>query len=208
MTENIIYVRNNKKDDVYIEMERVIEEDRKNYNYSIDNIQTYAHAIQPHFTIWLNSLLIKNVGGQLTEENCKDEMFGLIGEGNHSILCLDYFSQLGEYQLHHYSEGYRIAKTIYNHINKPMVILSFLIMNELAVSFIEDLENEISKIGVEDKTYMDVHKEADSIESEDGHGIKLLIVLEKENASVDDINLGIQLYRNFYNELFSLSKKK
>ncbi|KAM9976724.1 hypothetical protein ACTFIR_010568 [Dictyostelium discoideum] len=202
MIENIMYVKNNKREEVYREMERVIEEDRKKYKYTIDNLQIYAQAIQPHFTMWVNSLLIKKIGGQLTEENCKDEMFGLNGEGNHSILCLDYFSQLGEYKLHHYSEGYRIAKKVYNHINRPMVILSFLIVNELAAGFLNDLENVLSKIGVKDTTYIDIHNEADSIDSENGHGIKLLNVLEKENSNVDDINLGIQLYRDFYNEIF------
>ncbi|KAN0047736.1 hypothetical protein ACTA71_002121 [Dictyostelium dimigraforme] len=202
MIQNIIYVNNNKKEEVYREMERVIEEDRKNYNYSIDNIQTYAQAIQPHFTMWINSLLILKIGGQLTEENCKDEMFGLGGEGNHSILCLDYFAQLGDYKLHHYSEGYRIAKMVYNHIKRPMVILSFLIANELAVGFLKDLENELSKIGVKDNTYIEIHNEADSVDCENGHGIKLLNVLEKENSNIDEINLGIQLYRDFYNEIF------
>ncbi|KAK5581053.1 hypothetical protein RB653_001081 [Dictyostelium firmibasis] len=202
MNRNIVYVKNNKKDEVYREIQKVVEEDRKNYNYSKDNIQTYAHAIQPHFTMWVNSLLILNIGREITEENCRDEMFGLQSEGNHSILCLDYFAQLGDYKLNHYSDGYKIAKKIYNHIKKPMVILTFLIANELAVNFLKDLENELSKYGVKDKTYIEIHEEADSIESENGHGIRLLNVLEKENSSVDDINLGIQLYREFYNDIF------
>ncbi|KAM9978494.1 hypothetical protein ACTFIY_012257 [Dictyostelium cf. discoideum] len=196
------YVKNNKKEEVYREMERVIEEDRKKYKYTHDSLQIYAQAIQPHFLMWVSSLLIKKIGGEITVENCRDEMFGLYGEGNHSILCLDYFSQLGEYKLHHYSEGYRISKKVYIHINRPIVILSFLIVNELAVGFLNDLRNELLKIGVKDTTYIDVHTEADSVDSENGHGIKLLNVLEQENSNIDDINLGIQLYRDFYNEIF------
>ncbi|KAN0041384.1 hypothetical protein ACTFIV_003923 [Dictyostelium citrinum] len=202
MVERRSFVSSNKKEEVFSKTIEIIEQDRKQYKYSVDNMQTYAQAIQPHFTMWVNAMHILGIGGEITEENCRDEMFGLKDEGNHSILCLDYFSQLGEFQLHHYANGYKIAKQVYQHLKKPMVVLSFLIANELNSGVVEDLEKALSVLGVKDTTYVDVHKEADSITSEDGHAIKLLKVLEMENASVEDINMGIQLYRDFYNDIF------
>ncbi|KAN0047710.1 hypothetical protein ACTA71_002095 [Dictyostelium dimigraforme] len=190
------FVSSNKREEVFSKTIEIIEIDRKHYNYSVDKRQTYAQAIQPHFTMWVNAMHILGIGGEITEENSRDEMFGLKDEGTHSILCLEYFSQLGDFKLHHYTEGYKISKQVYKYLKKPMVILSFLIANELNYGVIEDLENALSVFGVKDNTYVDIHKEADSITSEDGHAIKLLNVLEMENASVEDINMGIQLYRD------------
>ncbi|KAM9989534.1 hypothetical protein ACTFIY_005577 [Dictyostelium cf. discoideum] len=84
---------------IYEKLMELFKIQRLKHKYTKDNIQTKSVTIHPHFTVWLCALELHGVGGQTMKENAMDEVFGANKEGNHSLLALTTFRQLGRYNI-------------------------------------------------------------------------------------------------------------
>ncbi|KAM9963213.1 hypothetical protein ACTFIW_006437 [Dictyostelium discoideum] len=189
---------------VYEKLMELFKIQRLKHKYTKDNIQTMAVTIHPHFTIWLCALELYGVGGQTMKENAMDEVFGANKEGNHSQLALTTFRQLGGYNIEHYERCQSSISRVYKYVNKENinVLYAFLICCEFSDYAFHDLKKAMKGFGAEDLFYFQVHLAADN--HEDGHGVKMLKEIENGNQkmTIEEFNLGIQLYLSFFSDIF------
>ncbi|KAM9982767.1 hypothetical protein ACTFIZ_007301 [Dictyostelium cf. discoideum] len=198
------YINSLETKHVYGKLIELFKNQRLRHKYTKDNIQTMAVTIHPHFTIWLCALELYGVGGEPMKENAMDEVFGAGKEGSHSQLALSTFRQLGSYKIEHYERCQPTISRVYKYVNKENinVLYAFLICCEFSDYIFHDLENAMKGFGVKDLIYFHVHLGADN--HVDGHGVKMLNEIEKGNQTmtIEEFNLGIQLYLSFFSDIF------
>ncbi|KAF2071103.1 hypothetical protein CYY_007568 [Polysphondylium violaceum] len=184
---------------------KIFENERTKYNYSKDNLQTMAVTIHPHFTVWLASLQLLELGGKAIKHNTIEEIFGtnVFNEGPHSLLALKTFGQLGPYTIHHYERCQGSIRNVYEYANpeKINVLYAFMICCELSSFLYIDWKAALIRFGVKDLFYFDVHLQADNLN--DGHGIQMLNALSTDtNMTIWQFNQGIQLFIDFFGSIF------
>eukprot|EP01132_Coremiostelium_polycephalum_P011542 gene11542-14136_t len=202
------YIQNLEFQHVYDGLMSIFKEVNCNMVYSKENLQTFAVTIHPSLPLFLSALTLSGIGGDLIRDNAMEEMFGTgLGEGNHSMLCIKYFNQLGPYKIEHYTRCFQSLQKVYEICmtkkNLP-ILYAFLCCGELFDKFFSKTE-EIVKSFVPEKEYDDLyiraHREADN--HEEGHGVKMLKYLEKEKfMTVDQFNQGVQLWCDMVFDLF------
>ncbi|EGC28664.1 hypothetical protein DICPUDRAFT_159875 [Dictyostelium purpureum] len=198
------YIKRIERKHIYDQIMDMFKTLRPMFKYTPDNMQTMSVTIHPLFTLLLSSLYMAGVGGSVIYENACDEMFGSdFNEGPHAFLCHKHFRQLGPYKIEHYERCQKMVDEIHHFINRDRnkVIYAFLICCEHASFIFEDLETAMMQIGIQDVTYIKVHKNADNLY--DGHGVRMLQALEKEPMPIEDFNRGMKLFSDLFSDIFN-----
>lgn len=191
---------------IICKIESALDRVLKSSCYTKDNLLCFSISLQPHFVVCSSALALHpKTEGYLKEisiENAREELFGLANEGCHALLSHLFFQQLGHIKIEHHKKTKDEISQIYIYLNNPLVMLTFLTCTEMWSAKAKPIIWEaMKKYDVQNFYYIDIHKAADNIE--DGHSVKFLRALEKENPSYLDVVNGIQLFEQLFTKIFS-----
>lgn len=175
------------------------------FNYTKDNVLCFSIATQPNFLMWSAALALnKDLGTQAREialENAQEEYFGVMGEGCHALLSMEFFKQLGNPTIKHFEKTEQEVKEIYKYMDNEIVLLTLIACIEICSPIMmKKICATMENHGATDFHYIDVHKVADN--DTDGHGQKFVQALMMENPNPSDVELGISLFINFFSKIF------
>eukprot|EP01132_Coremiostelium_polycephalum_P011541 gene11541-14135_t len=203
------YIQNLEFKNLYNGIMSMYGEIKSDLIFSVDNLKTFSVTAQPNFALWLSGLAFYGLGNAV-RQNATEELFGSEkGEGNHWMLCLDFFQQAGQFKIEHYTRCYPALKKMYSLLSKDGInkLYAAMCCAELFDFFFDEAEKCLASLGVKNHIYVSAHREADN--HEEGHGIKMINYLVQEKfMTVDEFNQGILIWKEFLLTIFSYSNEE